>query len=112
MIKAYSKEAREELNKLAIEKYNNQYPCDLYGRFPWDCERRSDEDYKKKTVNLSKNSLGIFTYEVLNRGGDIKNFFVMGTSVFPRVFLTIEGRDDMIEKTGYCLNSPPVAHLS
>lgn len=113
-MKAYSKEQQEELLRIAKEKYGMQYPCDLYGRFPWDTEARGKQ--KPKYISLSKSSLGTFTYEVLIRGGDITNFYVFalghGSSVFPRVRLTMEARDDMVEKTGYQLNAPPVAHLN
>lgn len=113
-MKAYSKIQQEELFNIASEKYGMEYPCDLYGRFPWDTEARGGQ--KPKYISLSKNSLGTFVYEVLIRGGDVSNFFVMNlsprSSVFPRVKLTMEARDDMVLKTGYQLNAPPVAHLS
>lgn len=115
-MKAYSKEDQEKLNELAKTKYNNQYPCDLYGRFPWDTELRGDQYKKYKTPSLSKASLGDLTYNVLIRGGDITNWFVpylsARSSVYPRVKLTLQDRDDMIANTRYMLNPPPVIKLN
>lgn len=115
-MKFYSYEQQSELLKIALEKYNNRYACDNYGRFPWDCERRGLDQDKMKTVSLTKAGLGKFVYEVLIRGGNITEFYVFsisqGGAVFPRVWLTMEARDDMIEKTGYCLNAPPTARLN
>lgn len=113
-MKGHSSEDQVKLLEIAKEKYGMEYRCDFYGRFPWDTEARGDQ--KPKYISLSKASLGKFTYEVLIRGGDITNFYVFalghGSSVFPRVRLTMEARDDMVEKTGYQLNAPPVAHLN
>lgn len=113
-MKAYSQKEQETLMTAARWHYRMQYPCDLYGRFPWDTEPRGDQKYKG--ISLSKSSLGNFVYEVLIRGGDITNFYVFslghGSSVFPRVKLTMEARDDMVAKTGFNLNAPPVAHLN
>ena len=115
MLKSYTKEQQEVLNNKAKLEYYNEYSCDLYGRFPWDCELRG-RAAKGKTVNFSKASLGNFTYEVLKRGGNITSFWVFAPeyhrcSVFPRLWLTMDARDDMI-KNGWAICSPPVAHLN
>ena len=116
-MKALSKEQQEEMKILAKEKYNNHYDCDLYGRFPWTCERHGREQDKMKTVSLSKSSLGTFTYEVLRRGGDIYSWFVMWpkddrSAVFPMVKLTLVDRDDMVQQTGFVLNPPAVVKIN
>ena len=113
-MKAYSKADQAKLNEEAREKTGNQYPCDLYGRFPWDIELRGNQ--VGRYLYLSKNSLGEFVFEVIMHGGDITNFFVLSrtprSSVFPRVKMSMEARLQFQEKTGFILNPPPVAHLS
>lgn len=114
MVKGYSGEEQVNLLEVAKEKYGMEYRCDFYGRFPWDTEPRQKQ--KPKSISLSKSSLGNFVYEVLIRGGNISSFFVFSTgkggAVYPRVWLTMEARDDMVEKTKFNLNAPPVAHLN
>lgn len=114
-MKSYNIAQQAELCKLAKEKYNNQYDCDLYGRFPWDCELRGRAQ-SGRTVSLSKSSLGTFVYEVLIRGGQITSFYVFSltprASVYPRVWLTLEEYDKFWADTGFILNPPPVAHLN
>ena len=113
-MKSYSKENQQFLNDIARTKYKNEYPCDLYGRFPWDCERRGDQI--GRCVSLSKNCLGIFVYEVLKRGGNITSFYVFalsnGAAVFPRVWLTLEEYEKFFGDTGFILNAPSVAHVN
>jgi hypothetical protein len=113
---AYSKADQEQLNQLARDQYNNQYPCDLYGRFPWDTELRGDQHRKYKTISLTKASLGDIAFQVLTRGGNITSYypttFDPRSTVYPRIWLTLEQRDDMIANTRYMLNPPPVVHLN
>lgn len=113
-MKSYNKEQQELLNIRAKNEYKNEYPCDMWGRFPWDCELKSHQI--GKTVSLSKSCLGVFVYEVLMRGGNITSFYVFSTTprgaVFPRVWLTLEARDTFCNDTGFILNSPPVAHIN
>jgi hypothetical protein len=117
MIKTYSKEQCEELCRIAKEKYGMEYVCDMYGRFPWDTEHRGDQHKQKlKYLTLSKASLGSFVYEVLIRGGNISSFWAFAleprSSVYPRVWMTMEMRDDFVEKVRYPMNAPPVVHLN
>lgn len=111
-MKAYSKEDRQLMNDIAVKKYGNHYHCDLYGRFPWDMRGNQIG----RTLSLSKAGLGKFVFEVLIRGGEITSFFVMnlsqGSSVFPRVWLTLNDYDSFFADTGYMLNAPPVAHVN
>jgi hypothetical protein len=113
-LQAYTKLQQEELCRIAKEEHGNEYPCDLYGRFPWDIELRGNQIGKH--LYLSKASLGNFVYEVLMHHGDIYSFFVMSvtprSSVFPRVKMSLENREHFQANTGYILNPPPVAHLS
>lgn len=107
---------KKALCKRACDDYKNFYNCDHYGRFPWDTEPRGNQHDTCRNVSISKASLGEFMYEVLIRCGDATNFFALGygarNSVWVRVWMTLDARDDFVENTKYILNPPPMATLS
>lgn len=118
MTKTYTDTEKRLLCERAASSYRNIYDCDLYGRFPWDTELRGDQydDKTKKNVSLSKSCLGELCYEVLIRGGDLTNFFCLDRSprsfVGARIKLTLDARDDMVSKTRFVLNPPPIVNLN
>lgn len=114
-MKAYNEKERLELQEIAKSEFNNQYPCDLYGRFPWCCEYTT-RHAKGKGVSLSKSNLGFFTYEVLMRGGNITQLWAFNiqprAAVFPIFWLTLDYARVFTDETGFYIKPCGILHLN
>lgn len=91
---------------------DNEFDCDVYGRFPWIRSERNG-----KNLTLSKTGLGDFVYAVLSHGGDVTGFFAMypkirHSAVFASVRLTIAAKEAIEAETPYRFDVPPVLSVS
>lgn len=89
----------------------NDYPPDLYGRFPWDRSER-----RGKTTTLAKASIGDFVFNVLRCGGSVDSIYPFApnyhrSAVMYRVHLSISQKKLLEETTAYRFDPPPTVKL-
>lgn len=114
----YSTDFQEKLNAkfaddVAVAKaLGNNYPIDIYGRFPWD---RSE--LRGRATFLSKASIGAFCYAVLSAGGEISSIWPFNanygrSAIFYRVRLSIAQKYKIEAETTFRFDPPPTVSLA